>query len=80
MPKQDEVKPEVKNTIQWLISELWEALVLSSIGSSDLIEDRLLKVITFLKSQGITETTMALEDEMSDESIKKLLEQFKKLD
>ena len=68
---------EIGNTFQFLISELWNTLVLSSIGENDMVEERLIKVITFLKEKGITEEVMALEAPISKESIVNLISTFK---
>jgi len=71
------VPEELKNTFQWLLSEMWEVFILSSLGEYDGIEEKLGKVLLFARKQGITEISMSLEEEISDEGLLNLINKFK---
>lgn len=71
------ISPEIKNTFQWLLSELWEVLILSSIGEYDYIEEKVEKVLLFIKEHGISESSMALEEDINNEALVNLVNKFK---
>lgn len=66
-----------KDTLHWLISELWKAFILSKMAHLDMLEDELERIILFIKKQGISEVSMALEEDISIDGINNLIKQFK---
>jgi len=66
------------NTFHWLLSEMWDVLVLAKLGYYDMIDDRLERVLLFLKENGITESAMSLDGEINKEALVNLINKFNK--
>ena len=75
-----EINDETKNTFQWLFSELWETFILSSLGEYDSIEEKLARVLLFATSNGITECSMALEEDLNKDALLSLISNFQDQD
>jgi len=72
-----EISDETKNAFQWLLSETWETFILASLGEYDNIEEKLARVLLFATSSGITECSMALEEDLDKEALQALINNFK---
>ena len=72
-----EITEETKNAFQWLLSELFESLILLTLGHDDIAEEKLTKVLLFSKQNGITECSMALEEDIDKEGLINLINKFK---
>jgi len=71
-----EINDETKDAFQWLLSEMWETFILASVGEYDNIEEKLAKVLLFATSNGITECSMALEEDLNKDSLQELINKF----
>ena len=74
----DKINDPAKLLISWLISELWEAETLASIGDFIGIVDKLSSVVGVLKSAGLTEENMSCLDEIPESKYQHLLTEIKK--
>ena len=66
------------NTFHWLLSELWNVLVLAKLGYYDMIDEKLEQVLVFLKENGITESAMSLDGELNKDALVDLINKFNK--
>ncbi len=64
------------NTFHWLLSEVWDLSVLARLGYHDTLEDKIEKVIQFIKENGINEISMSLEDSINPEDLSRLISKF----
>jgi len=71
-----QITDETVETFHWIFSELWTIFVLAKLGHYDEIDEKLEKVLLFLKSSGINEVAMSLEEDLDKESLVNLINQF----
>ena len=74
----ENIEQETVDTFHWIFSEIWNIYILARLGYYDMIEEKIERLLLFLKENGITEAAMSLEDDLNKESLISLINKFKK--